>query len=124
MEKSVFIQKNSSELRMMLTNVGFKLDQDWSEEYLNMGTGICVTPENKFYVTVSETQPDKYETWNCFDSEDVFEIFVRYFYHQHSPKREQDKWCSYCGCEGGCNLCTNLNLLYNHLLVEYGYDER
>jgi hypothetical protein len=24
-------------------------------------------------------------------------------------KKEQDKWCSKCGCEGGCDLCKNIN---------------
>ena len=22
-------------------------------------------------------------------------------------KEEQDKWCSFCGCEGGCRMCEN-----------------
>jgi hypothetical protein len=30
---------------------------------------------------------------------------------QSLPEEEQDKFCSFCGCEGGCNLCTNLDEL-------------
>jgi len=25
-------------------------------------------------------------------------------------QEEKDKWCSYCGCEGGCNLCDCMKL--------------
>ena len=28
---------------------------------------------------------------------------------QSLSKEEQDKWCSHCGCEGGCNLCDNIS---------------
>lgn len=28
---------------------------------------------------------------------------------QSLPKAERDRWCSYCGCGGGCNLCTDVS---------------
>lgn len=28
---------------------------------------------------------------------------------QNSPKEEQNKWCSHCGCTGGCCLCEDIN---------------
>lgn len=30
---------------------------------------------------------------------------------QSLTEEQRNKWCSYCGCEGGCNLCiTTRNL--------------
>ena len=28
---------------------------------------------------------------------------------QSLPQSEQSSFCSYCQCEGGCNLCKNIN---------------
>lgn len=28
---------------------------------------------------------------------------------QESSTEEQNRWCGYCGCEGGCNLCDDLS---------------
>lgn len=27
---------------------------------------------------------------------------------QALPKKEQNEWCSHCGCTGGCNLCEDI----------------
>lgn len=119
-DKLVFIKKNSKELREDLICKGYILDQNWEDEYLNMGTGICLTPENRFYVTVKETEPSG-NIYDCFDNEEMFEIFSRYYHFSNLPQSEVSRWCSYCGCEGGCNMCTNIESIYNQLLVKYGY---
>ena len=28
----------------------------------------------------------------------------------HKDPKQFYKWCSYCGCEGGCNLCSTKSL--------------
>lgn len=28
---------------------------------------------------------------------------------QESSQEDQNKWCSWCGCEGGCCLCDDLS---------------
>lgn len=28
---------------------------------------------------------------------------------QQQSKKDRDKWCSHCGCEGGCDLCKYIN---------------
>lgn len=30
---------------------------------------------------------------------------------QSLTEEERNKWCSYCGCEGGCNLCATTRSL-------------
>lgn len=30
---------------------------------------------------------------------------------QSLPDDVQDNFCSFCGCEGGCNLCKDLNTI-------------
>lgn len=35
-------------------------------------------------------------------------LIVRIKEFQSLPQSEQNKFCSYCGCTGGCNLCTKL----------------
>ena len=121
MDKLVYIKRNSKELREMLLGRGYVLDQNWEDRYLDMGTGICLTPENRFYVTVKETEPDIRDTYYCYDNEEMFEIFSRYYQFSNLSQSEMSKWCSYCGCEGGCNMCTSIEGMYNQLLVKYGY---
>lgn len=119
--KIVFCKINNKNLRTVLTNMGYVLDQNWDEEYLDMGTGIVLTPENRFYVTVKETEPDINDTYYCYDNEEMFDFFARYYHWNNLSETQKNDWCGYCGCEGGCNLCINLNLFYNKLLVEYNY---
>lgn len=121
MEKLVYINKNTKDLRTQLDNIGFKLDQDWEEKYLDMCFGIVCTPENRYYVVTDETKPDMSECYDCFDDERLFTGVVKYYHWNNLPKKEQDRWCSYCGCEGGCNMCTSVNKVYNTLLVKYGH---
>lgn len=42
---------------------------------------------------------------------------------QSKPKEERDKWCSTCGCVGGCNLCTDLKSLDLSNLIDYEEEE-
>lgn len=35
-----------------------------------------------------------------------------------SPE-EKDKWCSYCGCEGGCNLCRYKEIDFEYTWCDY-----
>lgn len=115
----VFVKSNSKELRDYLLNNDFILDQNWSEEDLDKGTGIVVTPENRFYVVVPETEPDEYQKFYCYDDVNMFKHFICYYYWHHTTKNKQNRWCSCCGCEGGCNLCENLLGIYNRMLVKY-----
>ena len=119
MEKLIYINKNTKDLRTQLDNIGFKLDQDWDEKYLDMCFGIVCTPENRYYVVTDETKPDISECYDCFDDERLFTGVAKYYHWNNLSKREQDRWCSYCGCEGGCNMCESVNKIYNTLLVKY-----
>lgn len=119
MEKKVFCRKNDKRLRQILLNMGYLLDQDWSDEHLDMGTGIVLTPENRFYVTIDITEPEEYDTYWCYDSEFMFEHFARYYHWNNLTDAQKTEWCGYCMCEGGCNMCTNLNEVYNTMLVRY-----
>lgn len=121
MNKKVFCRKNDKQLRQILLNMGYFLDQDWSDEHLDMGTGIVLTPENRFYVTVPETEPDEYDTYWCYDNDYMFEVFARYYHWNNLTDIKKSEWCGYCGCEGGCNMCMSLNETYNNLLVKCGY---
>ena len=42
MEKLIYINYNTKDLRTQLDNIGFKLDQDWDEKYLDMCFGIVL----------------------------------------------------------------------------------
>lgn len=37
---------------------------------------------------------------------------------QSLPKEEQNKYCGYCGCEGGCNLCTNISNIKEEDIID------
>lgn len=78
--KLVFVKKNNKKLRDSISNIGYFLEQIWDEVFLDMGTGIVLTPENTFYVTVKETEPDINDTFYCYDNEEMFEIFARYYH--------------------------------------------
>lgn len=36
----------------------------------------------------------------------------------HKDPKQFDKWCGYCGCEGGCNLCDKKSLEIATKLIE------
>ncbi len=119
MKELVFVKANNKELRDFLINIGFKPEQNWEEEYFDMGTGIALTPEITFYVTVEETEPDPFKCYTCYESEDMFKHFAEYYRWHNTTDKERGKWCDYCSCEGGCNLCENLLKIYNKMLVKY-----
>lgn len=121
MKKLVYVEKNTKELRDKLLKIGYTPDQDWDDVILDMCTGIVLTPENKFYVTIDVTKPHEFECFNCFNNEEMFDIMSRYYQWDNLSQTEKNKWCGYCGCEGGCNLCENITGIYNRLLVKFGY---
>ena len=117
--KLAFCRVNHKGLRERLIQMGYLLDQDWSDEHLDVGTGIVLTPENRFYVTIDITEPAMFNTYWCYECEPLFEVFARYYHWNNLTDVQKSEWCGYCGCEGGCNMCTNLLELYNKLLVKY-----
>lgn len=37
---------------------------------------------------------------------------------QALSQEDRDKFCSYCGCEGGCDLCTNISNISELDIIE------
>lgn len=37
---------------------------------------------------------------------------------QSLPEAERNDWCSRCGCEGGCNLCTDISNIKEEDIVD------
>ena len=131
MEKLIYINKNTKDLieitnrrKLMkdsLTSVDPYMRRRHLEEIARMEKikKDIDKKENRYYVVTDETKPDISECYDCFDDERLFTGVAKYYHWNNLPKREQDRWCSYCGCEGGCNLCESVNKIYNTLLVKY-----
>lgn len=37
---------------------------------------------------------------------------------QSLPASEQNEYCGYCGCEGGCNLCENISKIKEEDIID------
>lgn len=43
---------------------------------------------------------------------------------QSLPENEQSKFCSYCGCTGGCNLCRDISKITDDEIINDIPNER
>lgn len=114
--KHVYIKKNSKEIRDKLERIGFKPYEKYDDTCIY--TCIILTPENK-YRLYSDLIPTN-EEYYIFRNENMFIQFARHYRYLNLSKDEQTLWCYHCCCEGGCNLCKNLDDIYSELTNEKG----